>query len=59
MQRKNVCFDMLKDTSQIFKTEHTVNEIFLILQEKEKNTKQDGNPVTKDVSLLDLDDCKY
>ncbi|KAM5328144.1 AP-3 complex subunit beta-1 [Glossophaga mutica] len=27
-----------------------------VTKEKEKNTKQDRNPVTKDVSLLDLDD---
>nr|KAF6439723.1 adaptor related protein complex 3 subunit beta 1 [Rousettus aegyptiacus] len=30
-----------------------------VTKEKEKRTKQDRKPVTKDVSLLDLDDCKY
>uniref|UniRef100_A0A8C9DTF6 Adaptor related protein complex 3 subunit beta 1 n=1 Tax=Prolemur simus TaxID=1328070 RepID=A0A8C9DTF6_PROSS len=35
------------------------NILWYIPQEKEKKTKQDRNPLTKDVSLLDLDDCLY
>lgn len=50
---------MLRTMSQIFKIEYAINKIFIILQEKEKKAKQDRNPLTKDVSLLDLDDCKY
>nr|ALQ33885.1 adaptor-related protein complex 3 beta 1 subunit isoform 2 [Homo sapiens] len=30
-----------------------------VTKEKEKKTKQDRTPLTKDVSLLDLDDCQY
>lgn len=49
----------LRTASWTFKTQHPVSELFVALQEQEGRPKQGGSALPKDVSLLDLDDCKY